>query len=263
MRLAGAQSPDTAALFRLDGKRVLVVGGYGGIGRLTSELLASAGATVVVAGRSPEKADEAASEIGEGATGLGIDVADRGQAEEGVKAAAERLGGLDVLVNAAGIERHGPAEDVTPEVWEEVIDTNLSGAFWLSQAAGRVMIDGGEGGRIIHFSSTRGMVGGRRGFTPYGASKAGVNLLVKQLATEWGQHGITVNGIAPGFVPTPMMEQAAGDAPFMQMMRNRIPLGRFSSPLEVASVAIFLAGPAASFVSGEIILVDGGVMASS
>ena len=115
-------------------------------------------------------------------------------------AAVESLGGLDVLVNAAGVEYHGAAEDVTPEDWHNSIETNLSGAFWLSQAAGKAMIEAGAGGSIVHFSSTRGMVGGRRGFTAYGAAKAGVNLLVKQLATEWGQHGITVNGIAPGFV---------------------------------------------------------------
>ncbi|MGI8631137.1 MAG: SDR family NAD(P)-dependent oxidoreductase [Solirubrobacterales bacterium] len=261
--MAEAQPAAPDGLFRLDGKRVLITGGYGGIGRLTSELMASAGATVAIAGRSEDKAKDAAREIGSGAIGARIDVADRDAAQEGVRSAAEQLGGLDVLVNAAGIERHGPAEEVDPDTWREVIETNLSGAFWLSQAAGMLMMQGEDGGRIVHFSSTRGMVGGRRGFTPYGASKAGVNLLIKQLATEWGQHGINVNGIAPGFVPTPMMEQAAADAPFMQMMRSRIPLGRFSKPIEVASVALFLASPAASFVSGEIIFVDGGVMASS
>jgi NAD(P)-dependent dehydrogenase (short-subunit alcohol dehydrogenase family) len=254
---------DTAALFRLDGRRALVTGGYGGIGRVVSELLAGAGATVAVAGRSESKAQAAAAEIGQGAIGVAIDVADRASAQAGVRAVAERLGGLDILVNTAGIERHGPAEAVTPEVWEETIATNLSGTFWLVQAAGALMIEAGSGGRVILFSSTRGLAGGRRGFSPYGASKAGVNLLVKQLATEWGRHGITVNGIAPGFVPTPMMEQAAADQQFMQMMRGRIPLGRFSTPLEVAGVALFLAAPAASFVNGEVILVDGGVMASS
>ncbi len=259
----GDSNADTAALFSLDGKRVLVTGGYGGIGLLTAQLMAGSGATVAVAGRSAEKAAAAAEEIGSGAIGLAIDVADRDGCRAGVASAVEQLGGIDVLVNAAGIERHGPAEEVTPETWNEVLDINLSGAFWLSQAVGEAMIAAAAGGSIVHFSSTRGVAGGRRGFTPYGASKAGVNLLVKQLATEWGQHSINVNGIAPGFVPTPMMREAADDAPFMQMMKNRIPLARFATPREVAGVALFLASPAAAFVSGEVIFVDGGVMASS
>ena len=258
-----SQAPDPAALFRLDGRRALITGGYGGIGRQIAELFTHAGARVAVAGRSEEKAKQAAEEMGGGTVGVRIDVADRESVAGGVKAVAAELGGIDVLLNAAGVEFHGPAEEVTEEVWGQAIATNLSGAFWLSQEVGRLMIEGGEGGRIIHVSSTRGILGGRRGFAAYGPSKAGVILLVKQLATEWGQHNINVNGIAPGFVPTPMMAQAQADAPFMQMMRGRIPLARFATPEEIAGVALFLAAPASSFVSGEIICVDGGVMASS
>ena len=254
---------DPAALFRLDGRRALITGGYGGIGRVIADLFAAAGARVAVAGRSEEKAKQAAEEIGGGAAGVRIDVADRESVVEGVGAVAAELGGIDVLLNAAGVEFHGPAEEVTEDVWQQAIETNLSGAFWLSQEAGKRMIESGEGGRIIHVSSTRGLVGGRRGFAAYGPSKAGVILLVKQLATEWGQHNINVNGIAPGFVPTPMMAQAQADAPFMQMMRGRIPLARFATPTEVAAVALFLAAPASGFVSGELVCVDGGVMASS
>lgn len=254
---------DPAALFRLDGKRALIAGGYGGIGRVIAELFTSVGARVAVAGRSEEKAKQAADEMGGGTAAVRIDVADRDSVVDGVRATAAELGGIDVLVNAAGVEFHGPAEEVTEDVWRQAIETNLSGAFWLSQETGKLMIEAGEGGRIVHLSSTRGVAGGRRGFAAYGPSKAGVNLLVKQLATEWGQHGINVNGIAPGFVPTPMMAQAQGDAPFMQMMRGRIPLARFATPTEVAAVAVFLAAPASSFISGEIVFVDGGVMASS
>ena len=257
-----SQAPDPAALFRLDGRRALITGGYGGLGREIAELFTAAGARVAVAGRSEEKAAQAAEEMGGGTVGVRIDVADRESVAGGVKAVAAELGGIDVLLNAAGVEFHGPAEEVTEEVWGQAIATNLSGAFWLSQEVGRLMIEG-DGGRIIHVSSTRGILGGRRGFAAYGPSKAGVILLVKQLATEWGQHNINVNGIAPGFVPTPMMAEAQADAPFMQMMRGRIPLARFATPVEIAGVALFLAAPASSFVSGEIVCVDGGVMASS
>lgn len=250
-------------LFRLDGKRALVVGGYGGIGRLICTLFSEAGAAVAVAGRTLERAEEVAGELEGDAIAAHVDVADRGSAHALVGDVVQRLGGVDILVNSAAIEVHGPAQDVDEDTWRQTIEINLSGAFWLAQAAGQAMLEAGAGGRIIKLSSTRGVVGGRRGFAAYGASKAGVSFLVKQLATEWGQHGITVNAVAPGFVPTPMMAEAAADAPFMAMMRNRVPMGRFGTPIETAGVALFLASPAASFVNGETIFVDGGVMASS
>lgn len=257
------RAPDFASLFRLDGRRALIVGGYGGIGRVTSELVASSGAAVCVGGRSLERAEALAAELGGGAIGARVDLADPGSARAAVATAVERLGGLDILVNCAGIDVQAPATDFTEEDWRRVIDVNLSGAFWLSQAAGRHMIEAGAGGRIVHFSSTRGSVAGRRGFAAYGASKAGLNLVVKQLATEWGRFGITVNAVAPGFIPTELVQQAAADDRFVAMMRNRVPFGRFGEPHEVAAVALFLVTPAASFLTGQVVFVDGGVMASS
>ena len=253
-------------LFRLDGRRTLVVGGYGGIGRVVSELFADAGAKLAIAGRSLEKAEALAEELrakGADAVGASVDMSDRANAYELVNGTVERLGGIDVLVNSAGIDIQAPATELDEDEWRAVMRTNLDGAFWLSQAVAKQMIAAGAGGSIVHFSSTRGAVGGRRGFAAYGASKAGVNLLVKQLATEWGQHAITVNAVAPGFVPTELVSQAAAEPPFVEMMRNRIPFGRFGTPLEMASAALFLASPAAGFVSGQILYVDGGVMASS
>jgi NAD(P)-dependent dehydrogenase (short-subunit alcohol dehydrogenase family) len=261
-----APETELGSLFRLDGTRALIVGGYGGIGRVTSELFAEAGAAVAIAGRSEDKAGELAGELeaaGHRAIGARVDLADRDSADAVVERTAAELGGLDVLVNLAGVDLEAKAEEFSEEDWQKVIDINLSGAFWLSQAAGRKMIEGGRGGRIIQFSSTRSVAGGRRGFAAYSASKAGVNALVRQLATEWGPHGITVNGVAPGFVPTELVQDALGNPQFVQMMLRRIPFGRFGAPVEMAGAALFFACPAASFVTGQVLFVDGGVTASS
>jgi NAD(P)-dependent dehydrogenase (short-subunit alcohol dehydrogenase family) len=257
---------DASSLFRLDGKRALITGGYGGIGRVASELFLQAGATVAVAGRSLEKAQALAEEVDGGPpiVPLRIDLADRESVSDCVEEAAERLGGLDILVNLAAVGIYAPAQDLEPGDWQSVMATNLDGTFWLAQAVGRRLLEAGKGGSIVLFSSTRGAFAGRFGFAAYGASKAGVNFLVKQLATEWGPHVINVNGVAPGFVPaTEMPSEMANNEQFMAMMRRRVPMGRFGEPHEMAGVALFLASPAASFVNGQMIYVDGAVTASS
>lgn len=266
MEVDERRASDFASLFRLDERRVIVVGGYGGIGEVTTRLFVDYGAEVIIAGRSEEKARALAEELSDDAhraIGCRVDIADRDSARELVQRCVDELGGLDVLVNLAGIDLEAPAERFNEDDWREVIEINLSGAFWLSQAAGEAMIEAGRGGRIIHYSTTRSVAGGRKGFAAYAASKAGLNGLVRQLATEWGKYRIAVNGVAPGFVPTELVRDAALDERFVAMMLNRIPFGRFGEPVELASATVFLASPAASFITGQVIFVDGGVIASS
>ena len=251
------------ALFDLNGKVALVAGGAGGIGSAICEGLAAYGAAVVVAGRTRAKAEQLAAEIaaaGGQAWGVELDVLDFEGVRSLVDRIVERYGKLDILVNSTGTHKEATAVDYSEADWDRVIDLNLKAAFFMAQAVARAQIPRG-GGKQIHISSVRSMLGIHRGYVAYCASKAGLNLMIKQLATEWAKHNITVNGIAPTFTRTELVKDYLEDPAFYNPLVARIPLGRICEPLDLAALAIYLAAPAADFITGQIIFADGGVTA--
>lgn len=253
--------PRGMAAFALDGTVAVVTGGGSGLGKAIALALASHGADVAVT-ELPAKvalaqatADEARA-LGRRAAAIPLDVTDLGSIGGLVPAVTAALGRLDVLVNNAGLNIQRHAVDVSEEDWDRVLDVNLKGLFFCSQAAGRHMIANG-GGRIVNIASQMGLVGYWRR-AAYCSSKAGVVNLTRVLAIEWAQHGITVNAIAPTFVLTPLTEPMFEDAAFKADVLGRIPLGRLADPEDVASAAVYLASPAARMVTGQTLAVDGG-----
>lgn len=245
--------------FDLEGKRALVCGATGGIGRATARLLAAAGARLVVSGTRDEKlADLVAELTGAGAdcSAVALDLTVEGEPARLVDAATERMGGLDVLVNAQGINRPQPAVDVTPENWDAVMDINLRSLFFVCQAAGRLMIEQGYG-RIVNISSQTGTVALPMR-AAYCASKAGVDLLSKELALEWAPHNVTVNTVAPTFVETPFVAEMFKDEAFRRYALDNIPLGRMATPEEVAYAVLYLVCDFSGMITGHVLLVDGG-----
>lgn len=249
----------------LTGQRVLVAGGDGEIGSVIAETLAADGADVAIAGIELGPAKEVAERLStedNRTAAYQFDVRDAASVSDLAASLEEDWGGIDVLVNSVGILSVGPSDQFAAEEFRKVVDINLTGAFLLSQAAGKLMI-GGHGGRIVHLTSVRAILGlNVGGWSAYGASKAGVHLLIKQLATEWGPHQISVNAVGSGFVRTALNEALMQNQDFASMVAARTPLGRIAELQEIANAAAYLASPRSSFVTGQIIYVDGGLSAS-
>ena len=252
-------------LFDLRGKVALVAGGTGAIGGEMAAALAAYGASVAVAGRSQADADQAAAALptaGGNTMGVALDVTDATSIADAVAAVEAQWGPIEVLVNSAGTHIEQPAEELEIEAWDRVLDVNLRGAFLLSQAAARSAIAHNTGGSHIHVTSVRSGLGIPRGYAAYCASKGGLGILIKQLATEWAPLGIRVNGVAPTFTRTPLVEGYLSDPDFYGALVKRIPLGRVCETADLAGIAVFLASDASAFITGQNIHVDGGVTAT-
>jgi len=248
--------------FRLDGKSAIVTGGSKGIGKAIATALADVGASVVVANRTAETGETAAAEIRKETDGTVVaipaDVTDESSVERLVEETVDEFGGLDVLVNNAGIAVGEPATEKPRESWDRTIETNLTGVFLCSKHGARAMMDDG-GGSIVTISSINAFVAEEHvPHVDYHASKGGVEAMTRQLALEWGNDDIRVNTLAPGYIQT---ELSSDDTEVNETRRSRIPLGKLGSPDDLVGAAVFLASDASAYVSGSTLLVDGGYTA--
>ncbi len=243
--------PDPSRLTDLSGRVAVVTGGASGIGAACAELLAAAGATVVVLDR----------EVPADADAIRLDVTDEAAIDAAMAEVAERHGRIDVLVASAGIAIRRPATELSLADWQKVVDVNLTGVFLCARAAARHMIGSG-GGSIVTIASVLGVVGG--GVYPnisYQAAKGGVINLTRALALEWAEHGIRVNSVAPTYVNTPLTAGLVADPDVLRQIEERTPLGRLAEPGEVADAVLFLAARGSAMVTGHVLAVDGGYLA--
>lgn len=246
-------------LFDLSGKVAVVTGTSRGLGQYFGRALAKAGADLVITSRDKSRLTPFKKEIealGRKALPVQLDVLKQSNIEEMVRAAIAEYGKIDILVNNAGLNIRHPAAEFPWADWDTVLNTNLKGAFFVAQAVGKTMIERGYG-RIINIGSCT-CVFGMEGIGPYCASRGGMLQVSRSLAAEWGRHGITVNVLAPGWFKTEQNKVLYDNKPWLEYITDRIPLGRPGQPNDLDGTVIFLASDASAYVTGQILLVDGG-----
>jgi NAD(P)-dependent dehydrogenase (short-subunit alcohol dehydrogenase family) len=250
-------------LFSLEGKVAVVTGGTSGIGLALSLGLADAGADVVATSRRQQQVEETAKEIearGRQTLRAASDVGDRSSLEKLRDAAVERFGKVDILVNCAGMIKRTPTLELAEAEWNNILNTNLTGTLRACQVFGRHMLERGYG-RIINIASLNSFVALSE-VAAYAASKAGVASLTRSLAVEWSKKGVTVNAVAPGVFRTELNAQLLDSTPRGKELLMRTPMGRFGRTEELIGAAVYLASDSASYVTGQILVVDGGFLAS-
>jgi gluconate 5-dehydrogenase len=251
--------------FDLTGKTALITGGSRGLGLEMAEALGTAGASIVITARREQwlgPAEEGLKAKGLKAHAITCDVSNPDQVKATVRAAVDRFGRLDILINNAGISWGEPAETMSVEKWREVFETNATGTFLMSQAAGNEMIRSGSGGSIVNIASVAGISGVETGVLDavgYSASKGAIITLTRDLAVKWAKRGIRVNAIAPGFFDTRLSHALLQKT--LENVQKRTPMGRIGEPGELGGVAVFLASAASSYITGQVIAVDGGMTA--
>ncbi len=253
----------SSSVLSLEGKVAVVVGGTSGIGHALSLGLADAGADVVASARRMEQVESTAAEIeakGKRSLRVPSDVADRASLQNLLDQTVSQLGKVDILVNCAGKIKRAPTLDFDEAEWTSIIDTNLTGTLRACQIFGRHMLDRGYG-RIVNIASLNTFVALSQ-VAAYAASKAAVASLTRSLAVEWSQKGVMVNAIAPGVFRTALNSDLLDNTPRGKELLMRTPMGRFGSTEEVVGAAVYLASDAASFVTGQVLVVDGGFLAS-
>ena len=249
-------------VFSLNGKTALIIGG-GGLGIPIAQALMENGADIIIADIYPEmptELEELAQANGHRCFKVQVDLLDYKSVIKMAKEAKAKTGRIDILINAAGVNKLKKAEEYDPETWDFVLGINLRGLHLVTKEVGNIMIQQ-KYGRILSISSVKSLIGTDQDYIAYCASKGAVNMYTKQLACEWGKYGITVNAIAPTFTRTPINEFQLDDAAFYQSLIDRIPLGRICTTWDLGCAAVYLCSDAAEFISGQVLCIDGGLTA--